>query len=404
MTFDAFARGKRENYGAGPGSYTIPSTFGQGPKYSFKGRPKDLKPQYSPQYNNLPSTLSKNAIYLGQRTPVGNRKIPKDTHYPGFKAIPSTIGEGPKMSIHNKYSKKQEVTPGPGQYETKALDKGLSYTVGEGKRFDFIHDDTSVGPGSYNIPSTIQVRTSHEPKKRVQPRRPKYVKVDNPGPIYDIEKPLGYDARKTSFGKVPQKARKQPDTPGPADYEISRDIVNRSRLAATMHIRPKGVTPDIITAPYYSIPSTIVPRKISMASRPATSYETPSPGPIYNIPTTIVPKKKSIGIKTETKIHDDDIPGPASYFRSDAPKDISQDVVCPLDMSYNRDLINYAEAKACPGPADYKPQVFDPEKEKGFTIKSKEEPDFRPDSAAPYRVLSSTLGGPAFTIGNKEYY
>ena len=116
-----------------------------------------------------------------------------------------------------------------------------------------------------------------------------------------------------------------------------------------------------------------------------------------------MPKKKSIGIKTEQKIQNADLPGPASYFRSDAPKDISQDVICPLDGSYNRELINYKEAKSLPGPADYKPQVFDPEKEKGFTIKSKDEPDFGPDSAAPYRLLGSTLGGPAYTIGIRDF-
>ena len=403
MTFFSFAFGKREVYNTSPCSHSPPSSFGSGPKYSFKGRPKDFKPQYAPKYTALPSTLSQNGISLGRKDYVAERKVPKKEVSPPLNMIPSTIGEGPKVSIHDQHPTKSEVTPGPGQYDPKMIKSGSNTVVGVGRRYYYVIDKDLQDATSYDIPSSFQVKTSNDNRKKTMPRKAKFQKKQHPGPIYNIEKPLGSDARKSAFSKGPRDMPIQ-KTPGPGDYEISRDIVSHSRLGTSMHVRPRDQKLNDIDVPYYDVPTTIVPKKKSMASRPVTSYETPSPGPAYNIPSTIVPKKVSIGNRTVERSPNADFPGPDAYFQSNAPRDVSTDVVCPLDVSYNRDIINYKEAESLPGPGDYDPNVYDESKEIGFTIKSKERNDIVPDNTAPYRVLQSTLSGPAFSIGEREVF
>lgn len=404
MTFDAFARGKRETTDTGPGMYNIPSTIGAGPKFSIRGRSTELKPQYAPKYYLLPSTLNKNGINIGHELKFKKDFRQTAVSEPNLYAIPSTIGQGPKVSIRPKMSSKTEITPGPGQYDPKINDKGPAFVVGVGRRFDFIQDNILVPPGSYDIPSTMQPRAVINHADHGPTRRPKFQKKQHPGPIYDVVQPFGHDARKCQFPK--NKTEKSiPKTPGPGEYEVLKPFGESSkRIYTTMHVRTKERSRYVIDVPYYDIPSTIDnKKKIHMLSRPPTSYETPSPGPVYDIPTSIVPRPMTIGVKTEKKNPMSDIPGPDAYFSSDAPKDISEDVVCPLDGPYARDIINYKEVSSLPGPGQYDVDAGEKNKKKGFTISNRDLSPSRPDTSAPYRLLSSTLGGPSYTISLKDY-
>ncbi|EAX93901.1 hypothetical protein TVAG_131890 [Trichomonas vaginalis G3] len=411
MTFCDFCRGRKEVVHTEPGLYNIPSTIGSGPKYSMKSRHEEPKPQYSPKYNQLPSTLSSKGVRLQSKDTVGfSRSLGAyDNSSPQLVNLPSTIGQGPKIAIHEKHKEKHDHTPGPGSYDPKIIDKSPAYPIGVGKRYDISDGNMIVPPGTYDIPSTIKARPATQQTNRKQTRRTKFQKKQHPGPIYNVERPIGSDARKSSFSKAPRDFP-IPQSPGPGDYDIPSEFgfsgKNLSRIRTTMHIRPKESKSHTTNAPYYDIGTTIKPRPKSMAHRPEVNYETPSPGPCYDIPSSISPRKISIGQKYEFKDPRAENPSPDAYFRSDMPVDESEDVVSPLDGPYNRDIINYREISSLPGPADY--NIKDGKdlasSRKGSKIKNRSY-DSRdiPDTAVPYRDLGSTLGGPAYTIGIRDF-
>ena len=402
MTFFAFAKGRKEDCTTGPGQYNIPSTFGNGPKYSIKNRPKDWAPEYAPKYTKLPSTLSDKGTRLQPKKQKFRSRAYKDNAEPELYDLPSTIGEGPKVSFHIKHKEPVNNNPGPAEYSPKVYDFQPSYSIGVGTRFDFIKDNVIVPPGAYDIPSTLEVKkVARERPKKKGPAKPKHQKRQHPGPIYDVERPLGSDARKCAFPKGPRDLP-IPVTPGPGDYDVQVPFGHSSRLKTQFHYRPKERESDINKAPYYTIPSTIRPKKKTIASRPSTSYETDSPGPIYDIPTTIRPKSRTIGVRTEMKDPRAEFPGPGAYFDREDPKEPSMDVVCPLDMPFERDIINFKEARSLPGPADYNTPRDGLRNTIGFTIKHKYPNDIRPDTAAPYNNLGTTLGGYAYTIGDRN--
>ena len=401
MTFFDFAKGRKEDCTTGPGQYNIPSTFGNGPKYSIKGRGKDWTPEYAPKYNRLPSTLSSKGTRLQPKGQKFKSRAYKDDAQPELYDIPTTIGEGPKVAFHIKPKNPVNNNPGPGQYSPKYDDFNPAYSMGVGTRFDFIKDNVIVPPGAYDIPSTLEIKkVGRERPKKKGPAKPKHQKRQHPGPIYNVERPLGSDARKCAFPKGPRDMP-IPLTPGPGDYDVQVPFGHSSRLKTQFHYRPKDREADINKAPYYTIPSTIRPKKKSIGSRPSTSYETDSPGPIYDIPSTIKTRSMTIFEWHEEKDPKADIPGPGAYFNTEAPKDQSTDVICPLDMPYDRDIINFKEAASLPGPADYN-TPRDGLSKKGFTIKHKYPNDIRPDTAAPYINLGSSLGGYAYTIGDRN--
>lgn len=411
MTFCDFCRGRKEVVYTDPGLYNIPSTIGSGPKYSLKSRHQDPKPQYAPQYNQLPSTLSKKGVRLQSKDSVAYSRSMGENEIEGpqFVVLPSTVGEGPKIAIHQRHKEKLDITPGPGSYDPIKGHKSPAFPMGVGKRYDISDGNMIVPPGTYDIPSTIQIRPATLQTNRKPPKRTKFQKKQHPGPIYNVERPIGSDARKSAFPKGPRDMP-IPQTPGPGDYEIPSDfgpsVRNNSRIRTTMHVRPQEPKSHATNAPYYDIGTTIKPRPKTMAHRPEVNYETPSPGPCYSLPSSISNKKITIGQKYEFKDERTTYPAPDAYFRSDMPKDTSEDVVAPLDGPFNRDIINYREVRSLPGPAQY--DVKDGKdlasSRKGSKIKNRSyEFMEKPDTAVQYRDLGSTLGGPAYTIGIKDY-
>ena len=400
MTFFTFAKGRKDDCTTAPGMYDIPSCFGKGPKYTFRSRPKDKNPDFCPKYNELPSTLSKNGVKLAPKNQCFQNRGKKEEAQPELQNISGSIGNGPKIAIHSRPSTPMTTNPGPGDYDPEKPSFTHSCSMGVGKRFNFIEDNIIVPPGAYDIPSTIEVKKVGRGAAKKKNTREKFQKKQHPGPIYNVQSTIGSDARRSAFPKGP---RDMPinSNPGPGEYDIPSIFDDTRKIRTTFHSRTREKPSDTNNAPFYNIPSTIQPKKKSMSSRPATSYETPSPGPKYDIPSTIKPKKKTIGIRNEIKDPMAEIPGPDSYFRSNPLADVNTDVVCPFDAPYERDIIDYKEASSLPGPSDYN-TARSTLSSKGFTIKNKPKDDNEPDTAAPYRMLSSTLGGPAYTIGDRD--
>jgi len=398
MTFFAFAKGRKDSSPPDPGKYDIPSTIGQGPKYTLKGRHKEFDPDFNPKYNVLPSTLSTKSVNLGRKN-SGLRSIRRDIFTPGPCYFGSTLGEGPKFSLHQRFSTKTDETPGPGAYNDAPIEKGPSYSCGVGQRVNFVTSDISVGPGSYDIPSSL---TNSKVLKIMPPGKKAFSKKPHPGPKYDVSRPAGSDCPAFPFPKGP---REHPNdiTPGPGSYSPDTSILENRKIYSAFHIRHKEHESYTNTAPYQYVPSSIIPKRVSIGNRPPTSYETVSPGPIYNQKPTIVPKKISFGIRPGTKDPRAENPSPDSYWT--APVTPVPAPICGMIGPVSRCPINEIEEQHKPGPADYQPpkSAFATDSKRGFTIKgSRNDKRSKKDPNPPYYSVPSSLGGPVYTIGLRD--
>jgi hypothetical protein len=148
--------------------------------------------------------------------------------------------------------------------------------------------------------------------------------------------------------------------------------------------------------PYYDVGTTIKPSKKSLLRRPATSYETPSPGPQYDLGPTIVPTRRSIGVRTSLRDGGGDNPAPGSYWIAEETPIVG--FIGPDD----RGPVNLAHEAQQPGPGYYEHRDLFAPNGRGCPFTSKGITDERPDTAAPYQPSRSTLGGPMYTIGLKN--
>ncbi|OHT08419.1 hypothetical protein TRFO_23104 [Tritrichomonas foetus] len=393
MTFDCFCRGRKDPPPPDPGKYDIPSTIGSGPKFTMRCRHKQFEKDYAPQYNQLPSTLSKKGSTIGT--------IPKNTRrkddVPGPNYNTTTIGTGRKSSMHVKHREERNENPGPGAYTINRDLAGPAYTCGTGKRNSFIVDNMPVPPGSYDLPSDIAKRRPMTIQSR---EREHFKKKAHPGPIYNVTRPPGSDSRKTCFPKAVDPPI--PITPGPADYQHLSEL-GGSRIGTKMRPRTSMKKPERNKMPYYDIGTTVNPKSLTIGSRPVTSYETMSPGPGYDLGTLMVPKSRTIGERHE--IHDPmlDNPAPGSYWMAEQPK--KPPPIIGFPGPDDRCIINEKEEKRKPGPGYYETMAKDAmiaTSRRGVHIQSRKLEYPPPDTSAPYHSCTSTLGGPKYTIGLRD--
>ena len=421
MTFFAFAKGRKEPPAPDPGQYNIPSTFGQAPRYSIGSRHKEFGRDLTPDYYETPSTLSKKGFSIGPSYKKNYRQRSKsaisaqsndsdkkysDTPGPYYVQSMTDFGkEGTKISIHQRHFERKDDVPGPGSYNVKMSQmSGPAYSCGVGPRFDFVQNSTPVGPGSYKIPSTLNLS---RPLTIGTHARQKFKKKSHPGPIYDTNVPIGKNSPSYSFPKGPRDLPPK-EGPGPADYQQVESGIsgsNKHQIPPKLKSRTSLLQPDRVSVnvPYYNIQTTIVPRKKSIGNRPPTSYETISPGPVYNLPPMAINDKKEahIHIKADIPDHALQTPAPGSYWIADPTPEPPR--ICGLmgPSDESRAPINIKEEKSKPGPADYDNYIKE-KSNKGHKISNKYLDDTRPDTAAPYHSASSTLGGPMFTIGLRD--
>jgi len=148
-----FTNKKLEN-SPGPGAYEVlKSSKDFSPVYSM-GRAEKLKTEKSdsgPGYLNLGSTFK----LPGKTFPKAGRKELTNTNQvpgPGTFNIPSTIGEGPKISMIERRGKYQiSEVPGPGFYSSPVHENLISSTFSKQARWKQQVKDTP-GPGQYDLP------------------------------------------------------------------------------------------------------------------------------------------------------------------------------------------------------------------------------------------------------------
>ena len=272
MTFDAFCRGKKQEYVPGPGSYDIPSSFLQGPKISMHFRRPPEKPDTNPSFQNLPSTLNKNGVTMS-KVPPKKRKAKKypDTPGPCYN-IQSSIGDGPRITIGSRLETKKDNFPGPGSYEIPSTIRHFDAYIGVGDRDSFISNNVIVGPGAYNYTSfTDNIR----PTTISERERPHFSRKPPAGPKYNVTHEFGSDAPKFSMPRGPRD-RDIPLSPGPGDYEI-KDNTNSRKIYTRVKNKPKEREEDVNHMPYYVGPPKMHLKGVSMAHRPATTSRLTAP-------------------------------------------------------------------------------------------------------------------------------
>lgn len=392
MGLSAWAKGRKNLETPGPGAYSPPAPFGSGPHYSLRGRVKERDPDPEPAIVTLPSTLVYRTTSFGFRP---KEKKPDITPGPE-RAVAVPIGsEAPKYSFRIKQDDPPNRNPGPGDYDISREFVSPQQTISTGRRWDAIDANIIADPGKYGVPRTLD-----KPKKKTigrsipipEPER------NGPGPAkYAAKTHIGRDNAGYTISRSPRD-RKPNSNPGPADYQRMRPLTSESALGTTIKNKTPLPHGDICDYPYHNYPGCIVPKKFTHGTRPATSYETISPGPIYDKPPAIEHKQITIGERRKTKVQKS--PGPADYFKTPiTPKPMPP---CGFYGPTDRCPVNTEKEKQKPGPADYE-KVRDFDKfERGYYFTTRKMDDFVPDTAGPYVGPTSSLGGPKWTIGSKD--
>ena len=269
MTFATFQRGHRPDT-PGPAAYSIPSSLGQGPKYTLKGRIKQKDPDPEPSIYKHPSTLSKKSSTFGHRAPE-----PKKEKNPGPSYVPPPIGsDARKSTFRIKHYEPLNTNPSPADYTISRDLTKMPQSIGEGPRIDEINYNIIVSPDRYTLPSDF----NGNGKITLGPSIPLPEPERNgPGPAkYIAETTIGKDTPLYSISHFHE--RNIEATPGPADYQRIRPLPSESKLACKFKWRTKLPQPDKCDYPYHAYPGTITPRKISHGIRPETSYDNHLPG------------------------------------------------------------------------------------------------------------------------------
>ncbi|KAK8875468.1 Outer dense fiber protein 3-like protein 2 [Tritrichomonas musculus] len=397
MVFSTFYRGKNSTNSPGPGSYNIPDQFGSGPRYTLKGRVKEKDPDPEPPIIKMPTTLVYTTTTFGFRA---REKEPEMT--PGPNVLPIPFGsDGKKYSFRFKYEDPPNTNPGPADYTISREFPGPKQTISEGKRWDAIDHKITAPPG-FDIPSMFEKHKNMKIGDLIPLPEPER---NGPGPAkYKAKTTIGKDTPLFTVPKGPRESKPN-GNPGPADYQRLRPLTSESRIGTAMKFRTKLPQPDKCDYPYHKYPGCISPRKFTHGTRPATSYETLSPGPKYDKKSSIEIKQKSIGSKPKSKNPFELNPGPADYF--DVPLPTKDVPFCgfygPTDRFPAGPELNKEKEK--PGPADYdsnKGSFY--QFNRGYYFTSRKMEDYVPDTAGPYIEQKSSLGGPKYTIGKKEEF
>ena len=346
-----------------PELHMLKSTVGDGPKYSFQGRPKTPKKDNSPGPNYMPPAFGSDSQKSTFHGYVKEKPIGSDAPGPGQYAVPSTIGQGKKFSMKGRIyppDGPESSSPGPSMYSPnyEAAMPGIRHTHIGSRPQDRKPKDPGPGPGEYVIPSTLKKNAPcfHE-------RIPEHRTFSGPGPAaYETSVPIGSDARK--FTMRPR-------------IEIKNKV--------------KGV-------PYYAYKSSFGEGpKPSFHGRPQEKKAEATPGPSYMPPPFGSDTKKfSFGNRRDVskRATSAQTPGPGAYQVPSSFGNGRKFTMKGRDFPPEKLNDN-------PGPAQYAP---DYQKLMGGrkTEIGKRLPDKKPTSMGQYYVLPDPDRGPAFTIGRRD--
>lgn len=269
----------------GPGAYPIKSTFGtEGIRPSFGGRPKDKEIPQGPGYENIGSTIGQGPKWSFHGRPKDPALVATS---PGPSYVPPPLGkEVPASTFHGyvKQTKTSDITPGPGAYPIGSTlnTKSKGFTL-KARVFPPDESGKSDSPGPNVIPDYKSVLPSTK-GFTYRPPVDKKTNVDpTPGPgQYVIERKFAGSAM--AFHGYSREVRKD-NFPGPGMYDVKYEL---GKDAPKYSIRGRiNRTSKVSGAPYENVPSTIGRDgpKYSFGNRRDVKSKDPGPpGPNYMPP------------------------------------------------------------------------------------------------------------------------
>ena len=315
----------------GPGSYNIPSCFGNtSPRFTIRRRFPDKKTESCPEFldirprNNSPRYSIRPRISTADSscTP-GPSYVPKPMGTPSIKTNHPKRGKQVASPRQRKYEIYDKSIQGPAEFDiSKANYQKSPYTyIGKREKSAWLEPSENPAPDAYRPDFAT-----------TQPRSPRYsirgvpkAKDETIGPG-----PGGLNIP-SDFGKgqatihIRHKEYEPFDTPGPGEYEVSRDIgkdARASTIGPRLDRKPQLDTiEELVMLPSIFGKS----RGISIGSKRDTKIQrTPGPGDYnttqnnYKRGITLTPKETEEDIRKKEELkkklpYVGDDPGPGSY-------------------------------------------------------------------------------------------
>jgi hypothetical protein len=149
----------------GPSDYSTPRSFGSdAPTYTLKGRPSLPVKESGVPYLNIPSTIGNGPKFTFHQRPTSRRSssIPGPTYFPpdfGKDANKFTLHQG--TGIESKSD-----NPGPGAYDVPPLFSKDANKFTLHQRAEVEHKSNNLGPGAYSpkyeaTQESVQASTFH---------------------------------------------------------------------------------------------------------------------------------------------------------------------------------------------------------------------------------------------------
>ena len=271
----------------GPGAYSIPSTFGSGPKYSIK-KVYPEKPIETTAGPELPQDSSNDSprFTIGASLPIKS-----ETDSPGPSYIPPPMGQS---SFKIKYPQRGDKR----KLAERTIGENVSYSKGGPAEFNITSNPSQPTPPSYSIgvrtdnDSWLKLNDNPSPldySPKIQDSGPKYsirIAHDLP-PDTSMPGPADYPNRPTdkkyAYIHVPHYEPKMDETPGPGKYQVEPVFAKDARACS---IRPTVTKrEDVNRAPYYD----------------------PAPTEFTRVKGRTIPKSPRMEVKRDSS------PGPAAY-------------------------------------------------------------------------------------------
>lgn len=395
---ESWCYGRKGTQTPGPGSYSIPSKVGEGPKYTFKERPRDKLGDFEPMMQILPSTLANRRTTFGGRTKV---RAPDITPGPDINIRTIPGNNSPKFTIGARIETNQWISdnnPSGADYDIRREIGGRKSSIHTGPRLNLVDKRALPNPGSYHLPSDFE---QHKPITIGSVLPQKVANFDTPPPgAYDVYDLNALKSQGIVIGEK-RKERKLDCSPGPCDFQELKPLYNTTKIPYTLDkARPPLPTGDKHDQPYVNLGPTIVPKKVSMGIRPPTKYDTISPGPVYSSTSSLENRHITIGARIPLREKGSDTPSPCEYFKTPLEKPAIFGCFSGPQIREPEE-IRRDRWKVPPGAYEIE-RCFDSKKETGKkNFGSRKWETYEADTDGPYYELQSTLSGPKFTIGVK---
>ena len=216
---------KDQNCAPGPGAYDPQAALSRSGTFTMVSKRPEVKDNKVPGPGTYTVTLrpttSSSTFGVGNRTELKNH-LECNTSYD----LPTTIGEGPKLSIGPKIkSRTQSEGPGPGAYNPEPVGKVPCYVFGVSSKTD-LFDTKTRSPGPvYNVETSLNVPCHSFTWSR---RHAQTIKDPYPGPgSYEKKSTLKeslitFKSRQKDF-----RFKYSSTIPGPGAYDHEQEKVEK---------------------------------------------------------------------------------------------------------------------------------------------------------------------------------